>query len=222
MAAIPISNIVGSLMSGLLLDLGGRLGLAAWQWLFIIEAIPTVVLGVVFWITMTDLPSQAHWLAPAQRDWLIARLDAQRSRREAIRSYTLRQVLLDRRVLLQSLVSHLRNSAGQALEFLSGDTTRSRIGVIYRSLRRAQRFAPGFGRIRASRRRARRLAQGQAGLPPSSWRYVTRRSSCSAVKLSTPNIRWHITLAGPRTRTVRPPWLSFSPPLTRSAVLRSP
>ena len=53
-------------------------------------------------------------------------------------------------------------------------------------------------------------------------RYVTRRSSCRAVKPSTPNIRWHITLSAPRTRTVRPPWLSFTPPLTRSAVLRSP
>ena len=44
--------------------------------------------------------------------------------------------------------------------------------------------------------------------------------SCRTVKLRTPNIKWHITLSGPRTRTVRPPWLSFNPPLTRSAALR--
>jgi ACS family tartrate transporter-like MFS transporter len=104
MAAIPISNIVGSLVSGVLLDLDGWLGLAGWQWLFIIEAVPAVVLGVVFWVFMTDWPSQAHWLAPAQREWLIARLEAEQARREAIRSYTLRQALLDRRVLLLSLV----------------------------------------------------------------------------------------------------------------------
>ena len=104
MAAIPISNIVGSLVSGALLGLDGTAGLAGWQWLFIIEAVPAVVLGVVFWVYMTDWPSQAHWLAPAQRDWLIARLEAEQARREGIRNYTLRQALLDRRVLLLSLV----------------------------------------------------------------------------------------------------------------------
>ena len=57
---------------------------------------------------------------------------------------------------------------------------------------------------------------------PVLWRYVTNLTSCRTVKLRTPNIRWHITLSGPRTRTVRPPWLSFNPPLTRSAALRSP
>ncbi|HTC07171.1 MAG TPA: MFS transporter [Acetobacteraceae bacterium] len=104
MAAIPISNIVGSILSGTLLGLDGWLDLAGWQWLFIIEAVPAVVLGVVFWVYMTDRPSQAHWLAPAQRDWLITRLAAERDRREAIRSYTLREAMTDRRVLLLSLV----------------------------------------------------------------------------------------------------------------------
>jgi MFS transporter, ACS family, tartrate transporter len=104
MAAIPISNIVGSLVSGALLGLDGTAGLAGWQWLFIIEAVPAVVLGVVFWVYMTDWPSQARWLAPAQRDWLIARLEAEQAQREAIHNYTLRQALLDRRVLLLSLV----------------------------------------------------------------------------------------------------------------------
>ena len=104
MAAIPISNIVGSILSGTLLGLDGWLDLAGWQWLFIIEAVPAVVLGAVFWVYMTDRPSQAHWLAPAQRDWLITRLAAERGRREAIRSYTLREAMTDRRVLLLSLV----------------------------------------------------------------------------------------------------------------------
>ena len=65
-------------------------------------------------------------------------------------------------------------------------------------------------------------ARARRGMQRAKCHYVTRRSSCNAVKLNTPNIRWHITLTGPRTRMVRPPWLSFSPPLTRSAVLRSP
>jgi MFS transporter, ACS family, tartrate transporter len=104
MAAIPLSNILGSLVSGFLLDLDGTLGLAGWQWLFILEAAPAVVLGAAFWIYMTDWPSEAHWLTPAQREWLIARLAAENTQRETIRHYSLKEALLDKRVLLLSLV----------------------------------------------------------------------------------------------------------------------
>jgi MFS transporter, ACS family, tartrate transporter len=104
MAAIPISNILGSLVSGVILSLHGFWGLTGWQWLFIIEAAPAVVLGVVFYFYMTDRPEQAGWLEPAQRDWLIGRLAAERAQREAIRRYSLGEALRDKRVLLLSLV----------------------------------------------------------------------------------------------------------------------
>jgi len=131
MAAIPISNILGSLVSGVLLDLDGWLGVAGWQWLFILEAAPAVVLGVVFWAFMTDWPSQAHWLTPVQRDWLIARLDAERDRREAIRNYSLKQALLDKRVLLLSLV------------YFGG--TFSGYGIVLFQPQIVHRLAAGFG-----------------------------------------------------------------------------
>jgi MFS transporter, ACS family, tartrate transporter len=104
MAAIPVSNILGSLVSGVILSLHGMWGLTGWQWLFIIEAAPAIVLGIVFYFYMTDRPEQAHWLEPAQRDWLITRLAAERSQREAIRHYSLWEALRDKRVLLLSLV----------------------------------------------------------------------------------------------------------------------
>jgi ACS family tartrate transporter-like MFS transporter len=104
MAAIPVSNILGSLVSGVLLSLHGLWGLTGWQWLFIIEAIPAVLLGAAFYVYMTDRPEQADWLEPAQREWLIARLAAERTQREAIRHYSLGEALRDRRVLLLSLV----------------------------------------------------------------------------------------------------------------------
>ncbi len=93
MVAIPLSNILGSLVSGFILDLDGWLGIAGWQWLFIVEAAPAVVLGVAFWLYMTDWPSDAHWLEPAQRDWLMARLAAERSQRESVRHYSLQASL---------------------------------------------------------------------------------------------------------------------------------
>jgi D-galactonate transporter len=104
MAAIPISNILGALISGPLLNLNGFLGIAGWQWLFILEAAPAVVLGIAFYFTMTDRPEHADWLEPEQRDWLIARLAAERAQREGVRHYSLGEALRDRRVLLLSLV----------------------------------------------------------------------------------------------------------------------
>ena len=131
MAAIPLSNILGSIVSGYLLELDGWMGVAGWQWLFILEAVPAIILGVAFWIYMTDWPSDAHWLEPAQRDWLIARLDAEKARREAIRSYSLKEALLDRRVLLLSLV------------YFGG--TFSGYGIVLFQPQIVHRLAAGFG-----------------------------------------------------------------------------
>jgi MFS transporter, ACS family, tartrate transporter len=131
MAAIPLSNILGSLVSGVLLNLDGLLGIAGWQWLFILEAVPATILGVVFWLYMTDWPADAHWLEPAQRDWLIARLDSERAQREAIRSYSLKQALLDKRVLLLSLV------------YFGG--TFSGYGIVLFQPQIVHRLAAGFG-----------------------------------------------------------------------------
>jgi MFS family permease len=118
-------------VSGVLLDLDGWLGLAGWQWLFILEAAPAVVLGVAFWIFMTDWPSEAHWLAPEQRDWLMTRLDSERDQRESIRRYSLKEALLDKRVLLLSLV------------YFGG--TFSGYGIVLFQPQIVHRLAAGFG-----------------------------------------------------------------------------
>ena len=91
--AIPISVIFGSIISGELLSLDGMLGLSGWQWLFIIEAIPAVILGIVVALMMTDRPQQAQWLAPEQRDWLSNRLATERASREAVQRFHLSDAL---------------------------------------------------------------------------------------------------------------------------------
>lgn len=103
MAAIPLANATSSLISGVILGLNGWLGLAGWQWLFLLEAAPAVVLGGVVYVCLTDRPGEAGWLSPVQRQWITAHLEAERRQREAVRSYSLRGVLTDRRVLLLSL-----------------------------------------------------------------------------------------------------------------------
>jgi ACS family tartrate transporter-like MFS transporter len=133
MAAIPISNILGSLVSGELLNLHGFLGLTGWQWLFIVEAAPAVVLGIVFYFVMTDRPEHADWLEPAQREWLIGRLAAERAQREAIRHYSLGEALRNKRVLLLSLV------------YFGG--TFSGYGIVLFQPQIVRKLAEGFGTI---------------------------------------------------------------------------
>jgi ACS family tartrate transporter-like MFS transporter len=79
MVAIPVSGIVGGPISGALLGLNGWLGLAGWQWLFLLEGLPAVLLGFVVLAFLTDGPEEATWLTPSEREWLSARLSAERN-----------------------------------------------------------------------------------------------------------------------------------------------
>jgi ACS family tartrate transporter-like MFS transporter len=74
MLAIPLSTVVGGPLAGLLLELDGWHGLHGWQWLFLVEGLPAIVLGFVVLGYLTDKPEQAAWLEPAQRQWLAQRI----------------------------------------------------------------------------------------------------------------------------------------------------
>ncbi len=71
MTAIPLSIVFGAPLSASLLYLDGMGGLQGWQWLFIIEAIPAVVLGIICYFYLTDSPEEATWLNPNERKWLV-------------------------------------------------------------------------------------------------------------------------------------------------------
>jgi len=83
MTAIPVSGVVGAPLSGALLTLNGLFGLAGWQWLFLVEGIPAILLGVIVLVYLTDRPETADWLTSAERDWLVNTLTAERSSRQA-------------------------------------------------------------------------------------------------------------------------------------------
>ena len=104
MAAIPLSTVIGAPISGVLLYLHGGLGLAGWQWLFIIEAVPAIILAGVVFFYLTDWPADAAWLAPDERTWLAGRLELEQRQRQAVRDYSVRQSLVNPRVLGLSLV----------------------------------------------------------------------------------------------------------------------
>ena len=104
MVAIPLSTVFGAPVSSAILSMHGLFGLAGWHWLFIIEAVPAVVLGVVTWFYLTDHPAEAAWLQPDERDWLMRRLADEKSQREAARRFSTLEALFDPKVLALSLV----------------------------------------------------------------------------------------------------------------------
>ena len=103
--AVPGSNAVTAVLSGALLQLDGVWGLAGWKWLFMLEALPAVLLAFVVLALMTDRPALATWLKPEEKDWLEAELAKERQAIEAAQGrLTLVQTLTDRRVITLSLI----------------------------------------------------------------------------------------------------------------------
>jgi MFS transporter, ACS family, tartrate transporter len=104
MAAIPLSSVIGAPVSGAVLGMDGVAGLHGWQWLFIIEAIPAVILAVVVWFALPDRPADADFLAGDERNWLITRLEDEQRQRQAAHQLSVWEALLNPKVLALSLV----------------------------------------------------------------------------------------------------------------------
>ncbi len=71
--ALPLSSVCMGAVAGALLNLQGKLGLAGWQWLFLVEGLPAVLLGVVILFQLPDGPADASWLQPEERTWILNR-----------------------------------------------------------------------------------------------------------------------------------------------------
>jgi MFS transporter, ACS family, tartrate transporter len=83
MIAVPSAQIVGGPLGGALLGLEGVGGLTGWQWLFLIEGLPPVVLGLIVFRFLTDCPKDADWLSRQERSWLSQRLEREQQQTEA-------------------------------------------------------------------------------------------------------------------------------------------
>jgi MFS transporter, ACS family, tartrate transporter len=97
--AIPTASLIGSLIAGWLLGVHWW-SLAGWRWLFILEGIPAIILGIVTIFYLTDWPWQARWLPDDERTWLVGKLKTELQAKKKIRDHTILQALCDRRVLL--------------------------------------------------------------------------------------------------------------------------
>ena len=113
MAAAPLSTAIGSPVSGALMELPAMAGLSNWQWLYIIEALPAIVLGFAVLKLLTDRPADAAWLLPEERAWLTDRLASEHreNSQEASHANGVLRALHEPRVLALSLI-YFGTSAG--------------------------------------------------------------------------------------------------------------
>jgi|HubBroStandDraft_5_1064220.scaffolds.fasta_scaffold38731_2 ACS family tartrate transporter-like MFS transporter len=100
--AIPIAMGLGAPLSAAILGIDW-LGLSGWRWLFILEGLPAVALGVFTLFYLTDRPRNAHWLEPGERDWITNQLESERLAKQASARVTIWQAFRERNVILLSL-----------------------------------------------------------------------------------------------------------------------
>jgi MFS transporter, ACS family, tartrate transporter len=103
LVGLPVAVAIGAPISTGLLGLDGLFGLRGWQVMYIAEAIPTVVIGVITFFVLTDRPEQAKFLTAEERNWLVTTIAAERRATEAVRKFTLWQALYNPKVLLLAL-----------------------------------------------------------------------------------------------------------------------
>jgi D-galactonate transporter len=117
MFAIPVSTIIGSPISGFILNLEGVLGFHGWQWMFLIEAVPALLLAFIVAAYLTNRPSDAHWLNDDEKKWLQTRLDAERETREMHFNFSWFRSAFNMRVFALGIVYMALNIPQYGLSF---------------------------------------------------------------------------------------------------------
>ena len=115
MVAIPAANFIGSPLSGLLLSLDGWMGMRGWHWLFILEGIPAVLLGIACLFVLTDRPEQAKWLSDEQRAWLTTRLAEEAAKKTTIGHISLWKLLRHKDIWVLALIYSGASAAGSTM-----------------------------------------------------------------------------------------------------------
>jgi ACS family tartrate transporter-like MFS transporter len=129
MMAVPVSGLLGGPLSGALLGMNGFLGLRGWQWLFLLEGLPAILLGLSVIVFLPDRPETARWLTATERDWLTSSLAAERSACEAQRSMKIRSALSDRTVWQLGLIFLFSATGFYGYSFWSPLIIKSLLGI---------------------------------------------------------------------------------------------
>ena len=129
MMAIPVAGLVGGLLSGALLGLSGVYNLAGWQWLFLLEGLPSVLLGLIALLYLPDSPASAAWLTEPERSWLLNRLGAERAATQAANPIGVMAALRNRTVWHLGSVFFLANIGFLSYSIWSPQIIKSLLGT---------------------------------------------------------------------------------------------
>ena len=116
MSAIPIGFIAGGPVAGVILGVHW-LGVVGWRWLFLLEGIPAVILGITTLFFLPDRPSEAQWLRPDEREWIVARLAEERAAKAQAEKMTIWQALGHPAVLILTAGLFFTYTGGYAFWF---------------------------------------------------------------------------------------------------------
>ena len=114
---IPLSTVIGAPLSGVFLSMDGIWGLPGWQWMFILEGLPAVILGVVIFFHLPDHPAEAKWLTGEQKQWLEGALAADPTRPRRSHLADTLHSFYDPRVLAMAFIYLCNTSANFSLTF---------------------------------------------------------------------------------------------------------
>lgn len=120
---VPIAQVLGAPLSVGLMQLGDAWGFVGWRVMYIVEAVPAVILGVVCYFYLTDRPSDAHWLTEEQRNWLIKTLDQEERNKPLVvgiqptKGQMIRKALGNKQVWMLALVYFGITSGSNAMNF---------------------------------------------------------------------------------------------------------
>jgi ACS family tartrate transporter-like MFS transporter len=117
MTAAVVASVIGSPVSGLLLEMDGTWGLSGWKWLFLVEGLPSVALGIVTLLVLPSAPREAKWLSEEECGWLESRIESERARAGQQAHLSVMQGLTDPRVLLLCFMYLSNVVAGYGLDF---------------------------------------------------------------------------------------------------------
>jgi len=128
LAITGMLSVTGPLLGGLLLKMDGFQGLRGWQWLFLLEGLPSVMLGFIVLKVLPDGPTTARWLSPSEKEWVATSLKREDKNALRIHHPSLRTVLSDPRILHLCLIFIVTSIAGNSVGFFGPQLIKARSG----------------------------------------------------------------------------------------------
>jgi ACS family tartrate transporter-like MFS transporter len=128
LALTGLLGLIGGPLGGQLLLLNGQRGLAGWQWLFLLEAIPSVLFAFVVLIVMPDVPARATWLTQEEKDWIAERVTRETEGDHRVQHVSFRVALSDPRIVLMCLIFFSAAVGGNMVGFFGPQLIKSRSG----------------------------------------------------------------------------------------------